>query len=297
MMNISEITEQLTSYIINIDLILCLIGISLLGNWLLKTSLGSKALSDSEPRRNNMPAYLPFVPLLIWLSTASLASSTIEKLLPDRPAWQTAITDNFTLCISAIITIAVIIFLARASFAQRLKGFGLNVKTIPKDFFFAFVNLLSVWPLMLFMIILTMLFGNLVWGPDFEIQPHQELELISKYPQLSVRVLILFTAVVIVPVFEEMLFRGMFQTTIRSVLEDAPFCERLHHNKNLIVWLSILISSGLFTMSHSDPVHWPPLFVLSLGMGYAYEKSGSLFRPIFIHLLFNAASITAVLYQ
>lgn len=295
-MNISEITEQLTSYITNIDFILCLIGISLLGSWLLKTSLGRKALSDSEPRRNNMPIYLPFVPLLIWLSTASLATSITEKLLPDRPAWQTAVTDNLTLCISAIITIAVIILLARASFARRLKGFGLNVKTIPKDFFFAFVNLLSVWPLLLFVIILTMLLGKVIWGPDFEIQPHQELELISTYPQLSVRVLIIVTAVVIVPVFEEMLFRGMFQTAIRSVLEDTPFRERLH-NKNLRVWLSILISSGLFAMSHSDPVHWPPLFVLSLGMGYAYEKSGSLFRPIFIHLFFNAASIIAVLYQ
>ena len=146
------------------------------------------------------------------------------------------------------------------------------------------------------MIILTTLLGKLIWGPGFEIQPHQELELISTYPQLSVRVLILVTAVVIVPVFEEMLFRGMFQTAIRSVLEDTPFCERLP-NKNLRVWLSILISSGLFAMAHSDPMHWPPLFVLSLVMGYAYEKSGSLFRPILIHLLFNSSSIIAVLYQ
>jgi len=50
-------------------------------------------------------------------------------------------------------------------------------------------------------------------------------------------------------------------------------------------------------MVHMDMAHWPALFVLSLSLGYAYEKSGSLFRPIFIHSLFNAATIAAVLYQ
>ncbi len=297
-MNIPEIIKQLPGYIYisNIDLIICLAGVLLFGGWLLKTSLGRKALSDSAPRRNSMPLYLPFVPLLIWLGVVSLAMSIAEKLLPDCLPWQKALVDNLILCISAIMATAVIIFLARVSFARRLKGFGLNVKTIHKDFFSAFLNLLSVWPFLILMIILTIFLGKLIWGQDFEMQPHQELELIRAYSQLSVRVLIIITAVAIVPVFEEMLFRGMFQTMIRSVLEGFPFCERLQ-NKALRVWFSILISSGLFAVAHYDPGHWPPLFVLSLGMGYAYEKSGSLFRPIFIHSLFNSASIIAVLYQ
>jgi membrane protease YdiL (CAAX protease family) len=294
-MNVPETIKQLTSYI-TADFIICLTGALLFGGWLLKTSLGRKALSDSVPRRNNMPLYLPFVPLLIWLGIASLAISAAEKLLPDLPDWQKALVDSIILCIGAIIAIAVIIFLAKISFARRLKGFGLNARTIHKDFFSAFLNLLSVWPLLLLMIILTISLGKLMWGQDFEMQPHQELELIIAYPQLPVRALIIFNAVAVVPVFEEMLFRGMFQTMIRSALEGLPFCKRLQ-NKALGAWLSILISSGLFAVAHYDPGHWPPLFVLSLSMGYAYEKSGSLFRPIFIHLLFNATSIIAALYQ
>ncbi len=294
-MNVAETIKQLTSYI-TVDFIICLTGVLLFGGWLLKTSLGRKALSDSVPRRNNMPLYLPFVPLLIWLGVSSLAISVAEKLLPDLPGWQKALVDSIILCIGAITAIAVIIFLAKISFARRLKGFGLNVKTIPKDFLSAFLNLLSVWPLLMLMIILTIFLGKLIWGQDFEMQPHQELELIRAYPQLPVRVLIIFTAVAVVPVFEEMLFRGMFQTMIRSILEGFPFCERLQ-KKALMVWLSILISSALFAVAHYDPGHWPPLFALSLGMGYAYEKSGSLFRPIFIHSLFNATSIIAALYQ
>ena len=282
-MNVPEIIKQLVSYITDIDFIICLAGILLFGGWLLKTSLGRKALSDSVPRRNNIPPYLPFVPLFIWFGAISLAISAAEKLLPGLPDWQKALLDNLILCIGAIMAMAVIIFLARASFARRLKGFGLNLRTIHKDFPAALLNLLSVWPLIAAMIILTMRLGKLIWGQDFEMQPHQELELIRAYSQLPVRVLIIVTAVAIVPAFEEMLFRGLFQTMLRSILLKS--------------WLSIVITSGLFALAHANAGHWPALFMLSLCMGYAYEKSGSLLRPIFIHSLFNATSIIGTLYN
>jgi membrane protease YdiL (CAAX protease family) len=256
---------------------MCLTGILLFGGWLLKTSLGRKALCDCAPRRNNMPAYLPFVPLFIWFGVISLATSIKETLLPNLPDWQKAFLDNIILCIGAAIAIAVIIILARASFARRLKGFGLNLWTIHKDFSAAFLNLLSVWPIIAAVMILTMSIGELIWGPDFKIQPHEELELIRAYSQPPVRALITVTAIAIVPVFEEMLFRGLFQTMLRSILLNG--------------WLSIVISSVLFVLAHANAGHWPGLFVLSMTMGYAYEKSGSLLRPIFIHCLFNATSI------
>ena len=282
-MNILEITKQLTDYLTAPDSIMCLAGLILLGGWLLKTSWARNALADSAPRRNNMPAYLPFIPLLIWFGAVSLASSIAAKALPDLPEWQSAFLDNFIVCIGAIIAMAVIILLAKKHFARQLKGFGLKVKTIPRDFFVAVVNLLSVWPIVVLMIILTLFLGQLIRGPDFQLPRHQELELITAHSQLSVRLLIVITAVGVVPVFEEMLFRGMFQTMIRSFVIKP--------------WLSILISSGLFATVHPNLEHWPALFVLSISMGYAYEKSGSLFRPIFIHSLFNAASVIAALYQ
>jgi membrane protease YdiL (CAAX protease family) len=275
-------TSDGTSYIAAIDFIICLIGILLFGGWLLKTSLGRNALSDTAPRRNNMPAYLPFVPLFFWFGAISLATSIKETLLPDLSDWQKVFLDNIILCVGAIIAIVVIILLARASFARRLKGFGLNLRTIHKDFPAALLNLLSIWPIIAAALILTMRLGELLWGPDFEIQPHEELELIRAYSQPPVRMLIIVTAVAIVPVFEEMLFRGLFQTMLRSILLNG--------------WLSIVISSGLFVLAHANAGHWPGLFVLSISMGYAYEKSGSLLRPIFIHSIFNATSIIGTLY-
>ncbi len=292
-MNALEILKQFGSEITITDGIILLPGLTLFGIWLLKTSFGRKALADSVPRRNNMPAYLPFIPLFIWFGIVSLAITITAKLLPDLPDWQGALLDNAFLSIGAIAAMAVIIFLAKAHFARRLKGFGLNAKTIHKDFFAAFLNLLSVWPIVMLMIILTTFLGKLIWGQEFKMQQHEELELITAYSELPVRVLIIITAVAVVPAFEEMLFRGLFQTMIRSLL-DSRF-SMLDARKG--AWLSIIISSGLFAAAHYEPTHWPALFALSVCMGYAYEKSGSLFRPIFIHSFFNATAVIAALYQ
>lgn len=281
-MNVPEIVKKLTNSINAADII-CLAGVVLLAYWLLKTSLGKKALADSVPRRNNMPTYMPFIPLFIWFGAVSLAVSITRRLTPDLPGWQSDFLDNLILGIGGLITITVIFFLARATFARRLKGFGLNAKTIHKDFFAAVANLLSIWPPLLAMVILTTFFGKLIWGQQYQLQQHQELELITTYPQLPLRILIVVVAVVIAPVLEETLFRGLLQTMIRSFLAKP--------------WLSILISSVLFTTVHTDAGHWPALFVLALCLGYAYEKSGSLLRPIFIHSLFNGVTIIAVLNQ
>lgn len=284
--------------------IICLAGLILFARWLLKTSLGSKALADSVPRRNNMPVYLPFVPLFICFAAASLIASITNRLFGDLQGWQSSFLDNLILCVSELMAIVVIIFLARIHFARRLKGFGLNVKTIVKDFFAAFVNLLTVWPLIMAAILLTMFFGKYIWGQEYQMQQHQQIKLITEYPQLPLRIMIFVVAVVIASLFEEMLFRGLFQTTIRSYIEArfwSPIAREIGHENRVTdrygAWAAILISSGLFAATHADTGHWPALFVLGVCLGYAYEKSGSLFRPIFIHSFFNAANIIATLNQ
>ena len=297
---------------ITVTNLIFLAGLILFARWLLKTSLGRKALADSVPRRNNMPAYLPFVPLFICFGTVWLIALITHRVFGDLQGWQSNFLDNLILCISELMAIVVIIFLARVHFARRLKGFGLNVKTIVKDFFAAFVNLLTVWPLITAAILLTMFIGEQLWGQEYQIQQHQQIKLITEYTQLPLRIMIFVVAVVIASLFEEMLFRGLFQTTIRSYFEAcfrSPIARGTGHEDRVLAamrrsrtdrygaWVAILISSGLFAAIHANTGHWPALFVLGVCLGYAYEKSGSLFRPIFIHSLFNAVSIIATLNQ
>ena len=156
-------------------------------------------------------------------------------------------------------------------------------KTIFKDFGAALLNLLAMTPVILAILILTILAGKLITGPEFVMPRHRELNEIMAYPQWQVRAIIIITAICVVPFIEEMLFRGMLQTLLRSYI-GRP-------------WRAIIISSLVFAMFHENPQHWPALFVFGLALGYAYEKSGSLFRPIFLHLIFNAFSVFATLGQ
>jgi membrane protease YdiL (CAAX protease family) len=323
--------------------LICLAGLVLLAYWLLKTSFGARALADAAPRRNNMPFFLPLIPLFIWFGPIPMIVLTAEKLAKDSlQNWQIAFMDNCIFSAGAVVTIAVILLLARAHFVRRLKGFGLNIKAalytcifivvVPgmvgmgvilpltrthfgrrlrvfinslnamlEDFLYACVNLLAVWPLIMAAVILTTFFGEQIWGQDYQMQQHQELELITEYSQLPLRIVIVIVAVIVAPLLEELLFRGLIQTTLVSHISyatrGAPNNEPRTIRNKWGVWLAIAISSGLFAMMHANPGHWPALFVLSVCLGYAYEKSGSLFRPIFIHSFFNAISIAAALSQ
>ena len=256
-------------------------GIIILVTWLTRTRLGSKSLTASNIRRNNMPFYFPFIPLVIWFFVIWVMMSLSKTFLPDLEDWQSALLDNLSLCIGAIVTMGVIVFMVRKTFARKLKGFGLDIRTTGKDLFWALLNLLGAWPAVAFAMVVTLFLGTSIFGPEFKIQQHVELEFLMSHPQISLRLLIFFAAVVIAPVFEEMLFRGMFQSMLRSHLASP--------------WAAIAISSAVFAAIHGNISHWPALFVLGGCLGYSYEKSGSLLRPIFIHCFFNAVSIIAVI--
>jgi len=121
--------------------------------------------------------------------------------------------------------------------------------------------------------------GKLV-DPAFEIGANEGLDALKQNPHPAMKILMLTYLAVLVPVFEELLFRGLIQSMARSYL-DSP-------------WLAILITSSIFALMH-PMLHWPAIFMLSLGIGYSYERSGSLFRPIFIHIFFNATNVCAFL--
>jgi membrane protease YdiL (CAAX protease family) len=290
-MDVAEIIKEFFSEVGLIDLIF-VPGVILLGVWLLRTGCGRRSLSDSAAREHNMPAYIPFVVFFIWFSFFSVGLFLVT-FLPDVEDWQEVIFQNAALCISAMAGVGVTVLAVRRYFVRGLRGFGLDLRTALKDLGWGFVNLLSVWPLVMLAIVLVILLGKFFYGAGYEMQKHEELELIAQYPQVSVRVVILLTTVFIVPVFEEFLFRGLFQTTVRSLLENWQ--SRLKGGKG--AWAAIAISSALFATVHSTAAHWPALFVLSMCMGYAYEKSGSLLRSIAVHSLFNLGSVLATLYQ
>ncbi len=293
-MNITEILRKIAESAHPADIAFMAVGFTLLAIWLYRTSLAATALANSAPRRNNMHAYMPFVPLFIAVLTASIAIALQEKLLPNLSEWQSEFYNNASFCIGAVIAIAVIIYFAKKHFTRGLKGFGLRFKTIPKDLAAAIINLITIAPLIIIAVQLTLFIGMLIYGPDFQLTKHDQLQSIALYTQLPLQIIIVITTIVIAPIFEELLFRGLFQTMIGSFLAGSEFADTYIRTKQP-AWLAIVCSSIIFASIHANISHRLALFVLAMCLGYAYEKSGSIIRPIFIHIIFNAINIITAL--
>ncbi len=59
-------------------------------------------------------------------------------------------------------------------------------------------------------------------------------------------------------------------------------------------WVAIFITSLGFALLHPS-WSWPAIFVLAVGLGYLYERTGNLWAPIIVHLLFN--SLQTIIFQ
>jgi hypothetical protein len=250
--------------------------------WVFIKKCGTSELKSSPVRRNKMAVYTPFIPLFIWVFAMLAADSLVKRFFTDLQQARRAAADNLILSVSAITAAAVIVYIVKKDFVRGFKGFGLGAGTIVKDLWDAFVTLLAVWLPVITVIALTQLAGKFIFGESFEIPKHRELEVIVKHASLQLRLLVFITAVVVIPVFEEMLFRGMFETMIRAYTGR--------------VWVSIILCSVIFATAHPDASHWFGLFVLSLGLGYVYEKTGSLWSAIFMHSMFNGIAIISTIY-
>ena len=114
--------------------------------------------------------------------------------------------------------------------------------------------------------------------------------------------LVIGSAVVVAPFFEETIFRGHIQTLVAHTIRryrglSRPFDPIELSDARWIRWVAICVGAFLFAIIHEAGWMMPPLFVLAVCFGYVYERTGKLWAPILMHALFNATSITAALFQ
>ncbi len=260
------------------------LGVAFFIKWLMSPA-GPFDLSNIPVRRNRIPYFAPFIFILAWVTLIAVAARAVEAIEAAGVAAETEVwrEDFFTYAAIATIELAMIIFFidfARARFARGLKGFGLDTRTIRKDLPAAAANLVTAIPFVLSGVALVIFFGRMFYGREFDFQQSEGLVIIVENPHPCLRILMVIFIVAVAPLFEEMLFRGMLQSMIQGFIGKP--------------WISVIVASILFVVLH-PPTHWLALFALSVTMGYAYEKSGSLFRPILIHAAFNAINLTATM--
>lgn len=104
---------------------------------------------------------------------------------------------------------------------------------------------------------------------------------------------IIISASIIAPVSEELLFRGTLQTAFVysfSRILNKPITEP--GKPNLYArWGGIFAASLLFALFHGEVWMMPPIFLLSLALGYLYERTGNLWSCILLHAGFNVTNL------
>lgn len=96
------------------------------------------------------------------------------------------------------------------------------------------------------------------------------------------------SAVILAPLAEEFVYRGLLQQGLKAI--------------GLSTRIAIVITSFLFAMMHwtaltdgSRLVGTTVLFILAVGWGMLYERTGRIAAPVLAHAIFNATNVLIAL--
>ena len=101
-------------------------------------------------------------------------------------------------------------------------------------------------------------------------------------------VMALISVIIIAPIIEEFLFRGVLQNLLKKFMNRS---------------LAILATSVIFSFFHfaisqklANITILGSLFILGAFLSFLYEKQKSLISPIFLHATFNAISVLNIIF-
>ncbi len=265
-------TEQLPRHMVA----LLAIGLCVLSVWIVRRSLYPQKLSlIGSPGRPNslnviiayvvLVSYIAIVHVLVWL-IGDVANGKIIANIGGQVA-----------CLALSLTVA------WSTFKGRIRrGLGLTLRHWRIDSIRGVVAYLAVLPVCIGLLFLTQWIAVQICGP-MEFKTHPLLQ-DAKNTAMAVKVMAVVSAVVLAPLAEEVLFRGLLQSMVRKYTGKP--------------WIAIASITLIFVL-----VHWPmwytfpSLAALSIVLGYNYERTGRLTAPIITHMLFNLVFILTTMMQ
>ena len=236
---------------------------------------GGLSLKNTPSRRN----VLNPVHILLAYLVSPCAYMAVAYLLKD---WALANPHKakvvFALVGAATMLTATLV-IARMTFSRGLgKGLGLSMRHWAADTAGGLAGYLVIIPVCLGLLWLS----NILLPPSQQ-QTHVMLEVARNLSPLW-RALLAVLLAVLVPLAEELLFRGLIQSMLRRFLKSP--------------WAAIIIASALFAAVHYPYYHTlAPLFALAVAMGYSYERTGRIYPAVLIHGIFNGVFLWLHLHQ
>jgi membrane protease YdiL (CAAX protease family) len=218
--------------------------------------------------------------LMVSLSAGALANLALLRLFSDLTVSQQKFYGFLIGSVSLqVVGLTLIHFFLRQHALSWMEFLGLKRPGLGRAIALGVAVVVVALPLTLGLnkaceILLTQLAGKAEAQPSMKI-----LEISISLPQ---RLYFAFTAIVLAPLLEEILFRAILYRGIK---------QRGHPR------LALFGSALLFATIHLSLLTFVPLAVLAIILALLYDKADNLMAPIVAHSLFNAANFILYLYQ
>lgn len=232
-------------------------------------------------------------------ATGTMAASTAPGTMPALPPgdWRTdreLVLNLIALGTSVLTLIPILLVVPRLS-KGGWSGWGLSWRQLPGGAALGLGGIAIVYPVLIaFSMGLLWVYGLF----RHELSEHPTFEGLNQGGSVLRQSLLCFVAVAVAPVLEETFFRGIVQTTLVQFRWGAYLPQLMGEGLRPLGfrpsagqrWGAIVLTAVFFASIHqSDQA--PIIFVLALGLGYVYERTGNLWAAIALHLAFNGTQI------
>lgn len=234
----------------------------------------------------NIPAPIWFVcaamvflaaPFVAQLATNLLPASVLG---PAKSVRNQATIAAFAYAGALLVAVLLIWFLTPRTSDRS----GLRLR--PRDALSGALFMLLAAPICLIVAWLSTKLAGLISGTPPSTVAHSTLQTIIDERDTPWAWVLAACAVLGAPIVEEIVYRGFLQSCMLALMERT--------------WYAIIATSALFTAAHvgsAQPHALPTLFVLSIAIGLAYERSRGLLTPIAMHVVFNAANVALAIWS
>lgn len=97
-----------------------------------------------------------------------------------------------------------------------------------------------------------------------------------------------FVVCMLVPLMEELVFRGAIITALTEWLKDRPYDQAAKQ------WLIIVISACFFAGVHMNPAQIPHAMIVGILLGWLFVRTGSILPGFILHWVNNSAAYTLI---